>query len=424
MTPQVAKSPSKTAGPPISAGRDSAIRRIVRRIALLVAAYVLRWLRTGRPEGDPAAQGVAVIGFFETASGLGAAARGVLAAIDSLRPASLSITRYAPTPLIPSANTSHAVGTNSPFHGFEIAVHVYNPDVFLGLARRFGGSLLLPNRMNLAVVNWETERVPVEWTLVLSLYERLAAPSRFTAEALRRATGRTVHVLPNCVAIRPVRARATHEPHFVFLCLFDALSDFDRKNPLGVIRAFRLATSNLPPGVSGRLRVKCHVNTPPATLALLRAEAGDAAVEIIAETLSEDGMERLWDQCDCLVSLHRSEGFGLPVAEALSRGIPVVATRQGGILDFVDDRGALLIDGTPAIRPAANAVSGYREWSGWIDPDIPSAAEAMRRLMSDYPAEAARARVGRERLVDHTSPAAVLKAYLLAVSDDPANTEI
>lgn len=394
--------------------------QIIRRVALEACARGLYW-RQRRKKNDRATRGIALIGFLETASGLGAAARGLLAAVDCLQPLPISISPLAPTPSMASPHGSKAGGPQNVSRGFDVGVHVYNPDVFLALVPQYGGKLWLPNRLNLAVVNWETERLPAAWPVVLALYERLAAPSRFTAEAVRRATGRTVHVLPNCVPLRPVHNRATNEPHFEFLCLFDALSDFDRKNPLAAIHAFRKATSDLPRGVTCRLRVKCHSRTQPAVLAALHAEAGNAAVEIIAETLSDDGMQRLWDECDCLVSLHRSEGFGLPVAEALARGIPVIATRQGGILDFVDDRGGLLIDGMPAIRPAAKGLSGYREWSGWIDPDIPAAAAALRRVISDYPAESARARVGRERLREHTSPAAVLKAYLFAVSDDPAS---
>jgi glycosyltransferase involved in cell wall biosynthesis len=303
-------------------------------------------------------------------------------------------------------------------HGFEVGVHVYNPDVFLGMVRQYGGGLLLPNRINVAVVNWETQHLPQAWPAVLSLYERLAAPSRFTAHAVSRATGREVHVLPNCVSLRPPRARARTDSHYEFLCLFDAHSDFDRKNPLAAIRAFCQAASDLPGDVSCRLRVKCHSNTPPSMLAMLKAAAGGATVEIVAETLSEDGMQRLWAECDCLVSLHRSEGFGLPVAEALARGIPVVVTRQGGILDFMDDRGGLLIDGVPAVPGPAGSASGYHEWSGWVEPDIQSAAAAMRLVMNNYPAAVARARNGRERLGDYTAPNAVLQAYLSAVSAD------
>ena len=418
MTPLSSKNHKTTERPPENASPNSVIRRLARRIAVNVAVHGLRWRRRQRPQGDPTAHGIAVIGFLETASGLGAAARGFFAAIEPLRPTPISISPLAPTPLIPNACWAHVTAPNDFSLGFDVGVHVYNPDVLLGLLGQYGGKLLLPNRINLAVVNWETERLPQAWPAVLTLYERLAAPSRFTAHAVSRATGREVHVLPNCVSLRPPRARARTDSHYEFLCLFDAHSDFDRKNPLAAIRAFCQAASDLPGDVSCRLRVKCHSNTPPSMLAMLKAAAGGATVEIVAETLSEDGMQRLWAECDCLVSLHRSEGFGLPVAEALARGIPVVVTRQGGILDFMDDRGGLLIDGVPAVPGPAGSARGYHEWSGWVEPDIQSAAAAMRLVMNNYPAAVARARNGRERLGDYTAPNAVLQAYLSAVSAD------
>jgi len=125
--------------------------------------------------------------------------------------------------------------------------------------------------------------------------------------------------------------RERSDQHFDFLCMLDHRSDIDRKNPLGAIEAFRAAPSRIPLGSPARLRIKCHACTPAATFELLRAAAGDAPIEIVAQTLDEAGMDGLWQECDCFLSLHRSEGFGLPVAEALSRAIPVIATGQGGI---------------------------------------------------------------------------------------------
>jgi glycosyltransferase involved in cell wall biosynthesis len=403
------------AAPASDVGREWIGKTWARRAAVRAAVGYLRWRRRRRPRASRAARGVAVVGVLETASGLGAAARGLLAALEPLDPVPISIGSCAPTPWMPDAARGRPAAP-APEGPFDVGVHLYNPDVFLGLVRRHGGGPLLASATNLAVVNWETQRLPSGWPHILSLYERLAAPSRFTADAIRAATGRAVHVLPNCVALGPERVRTRSDGRYEFLCLFDHHSDLERKNPFAAIRAFRVACDDLPPGTSCRLRVKCHANTPVGIVASLRAAAGDAAVEVVPETLSRDGMQRLWDACDCLVSLHRSEGFGLPVAEALAQGIPVVATRQGGILDFVDDSGGLLIDGPAAVRGAASG--GYAEWSGWIDPDVNAAAAAMRRVMRDYPAEVARARTGRERLGAHASRDAVLRAYRAAVADD------
>jgi glycosyltransferase involved in cell wall biosynthesis len=397
--------------PPFSAATTSSLRRALRRIAVRGCVLWLKMTRRhARAVSSPDRQ-VAVIGFLDTASGLGAAGRGLLRALEPLRPGSICIAPLALTPRLSDPSTTAGVEGD-----FEIGVHVYNPDIFLGLVRRYGGRLLHRGRLNMAVVNWETEVLPPTWPEVLSLYETLAAPSSFTAAAVEKATGRRVHVLPNCVPLQPCRVRKRIDRRFEFLCLFDHHSDFERKNPLATIRAFRIACRGLPPGVSCRLRLKCHVNTPMTLVERLKAAAAGEPVEILRQTLPDAGMQQLWDETDCLVSLHRSEGFGLPVAEALARAIPVVASRQGGVLDFIDDRGGLLVDGPPAVR--GRLASDYGDWSGWIDPDVNAAADALRRIMTHYENEAARAAAGRDRLAAITSPAAVRRAFFEAAGVD------
>jgi glycosyltransferase involved in cell wall biosynthesis len=392
---------------PLTAATKSSVRRALRRVAV---RSCVRWLkmtrRRGPPVSGPTSQ-VAVIGFLDTASGLGAAARGLLRALEPLRPGSICIAPLALTPRL-----SDPLARVNAERDFEMCVHVYNPDIFLGIVRRYGGRLLHQGRLNMAVVNWETEVLPPTWPEVLSLYDMLAAPSSFTAAAVERATGRRVHLLPNCVPLQPCRVRKRTDRHFEFVCLFDHHSDFERKNPLAAIRAFRTACRRLSPGISCRLRLKCHANTPIPLVERLQAAAAGDPVEILRQTLPDAAMQQLWDETDCLVSLHRSEGFGLPVAEALARAIPVVASRQGGVLDFVDDCGGLLVSGPAAVR--GGLASDYAEWSGWIEPDVDAAADALLRIMTHYEEESARAAIGRDRLAAITSPAAVQRAFVEA----------
>lgn len=387
-------------------------RAFARRAAIRTAAWWLRFRRFAQPATPSVANSLAVIGFLETASGIGSAGRGLLTALAPLSPLPFSIDDCALTPRLPMA-TAFTNGAASRCR-VALAAHIYNPDIFLRLVRTGRSHLIRLPRINLAIVNWETDRLPHTWRHVLALYDILCAPSCFTAAALHRATGRPVHVVPNCVPVQPLRKASCPSGHFTFLSLFDHLSDFDRKNPLASIRAFAIAARHLPAGVACRLRLKCHANTPPDLLARLRTESEGAPVEILARTLSREDMEILWKESDCLISLHRSEGFGLPVAEAIARGIPVIATRQGGILDFVDDRGGFLIDGPESSSP--NEGSAYREWSGWIEPDIDSAAQAIRAVMADYDRAIAAAIRARERLSHVTSQAAVLEAFQRAAA--------
>lgn len=394
----------------------TSFRPIARRMAVQCAVRWLKWKLPLRPRlASETAKRMAVIGFMNSASGLGAAARGLVAALEPWGAQSFCIAPLALTPRLPMGHSTLprlALGERE----CDVGVHVYNPDIFLGLVRRYGGQLLTRNRFNLAVVNWETESLPPTWPEVLSLYDCLAAPSSFTAAAVERATGRRVHVIPNCVPLEPLRVRSHAAHRLEFLCLFDHHSDIERKNPLAAIHAFRRACGDLPPSTAARLRVKCHANTPTELAERLREEAGASCVEIICATLSAADMQRLWDETDCLVSLHRSEGFGLPVAEALSRGIPVVATRQGGILDFADDDCCQFVDGRPAVKAAS--VGGYTEWSGWIDPDLDAAVASLRWVMEHYDDAVGRAAKGRRQLEAKTSVVAVRQAVLAALKDE------
>ena len=120
-------------------------------------------------------------------------------------------------------------------------------------------------------------------------------------------------------------------------------------------------------------------------------------------------MDALWQGCDCLLSLHRSEGFGLPVAEALSRAIPVIATRQGGILDFVDDTEGFLVSGPAAAAGPRSAP--YREWTGWIEPDLAEATSHIVDVVTDYSQALRRASAGQERIRRLLSPQQVRRQF-------------
>lgn len=382
------------------------LRDDARRLAIGgCAAWV--GVRRGWRRRRPPVGRLAVIGFLETASGLGRAARGLLEVVGDLDPIGVSLSGLAPTARVPVEHTRPWCAA-LPGTGVTVAIHVYNPDIFLALVRHHGSRMLVVNEANVALINWETRTLPAAWPRILSLYDGLCASSTFTADAVERATGRAARVVPLHVPLRPPRVRRRDDDHYELLCLFDHHSDVARKHPFAAVESFRQASAALPRGVTCRLRVKCHAGTPAAVVAALRETAAGAAVDFITETLSDAGMDALWERTDCLLSLHRSEGFGLPVAEALARGIPVIATRQGGILDFVDDDGCLLIDGPPARHDGG--VGGYAEWSGWVEPDVGSAAAAIRTTLGDYPAAVMRAARGRARIGTTLSAAAVRAA--------------
>ena len=374
----------------------------------VAATRLARRLR-GRPSPIPADPTLSIVGLFETASGLGVIARSMRRVLADRSPQLVSISELSRTPRVPDAGldvlTPHAASACQT----DVAIHAYNPDVFLAAVRRCGTGFLTAARVNVALPIWETEALPPLWADILSLYDIICTPSQFSARAIERATNRPVHIVPICLPEKPARRRDRSDRHFDFLCMFDHRSDVDRKNPHATIVAFRDACRRLPAGSSARLRIKCHAGTPAAVIDSLRAATGDAPIEIIADTLDEAGMDALWQECDCLLSLHRSEGFGLPVAEALSRAIPVIATRQGGILDFVDDEGCFLVSGPAAV--AGTRYGPYPEWSGWIEPDLTEAANRMIDVVTDYSQALQRASAGQSRIRHCLSPEQVRRQF-------------
>jgi len=225
--------------------------------------------------------------------------------------------------------------------------------------------------------------------------------SRFVQDAFAGAIDRPVRLVP---LPRPepepsARTRAEfglEEGRFTFLCSFDLFSVVERKNPLGVIDAFCKA---FPPDEGPKLVIKTiNGNTRWVGLERIREAIGDRAdIRLWDEHLSRDDHLALIRQVDCLVSLHRSEGLGLHLLEAMALGTVVMATDYSGPTDFVDESCAALIPFR--LVPVANGEGAYPEEGSWAEPDLDVAASAMRRLAHE-PAHvaslvaAARARIG------------------------------
>jgi glycosyltransferase involved in cell wall biosynthesis len=230
---------------------------------------------------------------------------------------------------------------------------------------------------------WELPEVPAEWKLGVELVHEIWAPSTFTATAIARiAGGRPVRVVPHAVALGPRPDPAPRRPGapFTVLCLFDAASSVSRKNPEGGIIAFRRAFGDDP---GARLVLKTQrLDAAPEQAARLRALAAAPNIHLINSVMDQVELNHLFAEADVLLSLHRAEGFGLALAEAMRRGIAVIATGWSGNADFLTPEVGVPIPWR--LVPAEDPQRTYHMPSlRWADPDLDAAAEALLALRLD-----------------------------------------
>ncbi|MEO8482226.1 MAG: polysaccharide pyruvyl transferase family protein [Acidobacteriota bacterium] len=244
---------------------------------------------------------------------------------------------------------------------------------------------------------WETERLPHTHALSADHLDEIWVATDYVASAVRAAVSKPVYVCPLPVRVpQPAVRSRTHfglPEGFLFLFAFDFLSSVDRKNPMGTIEAFRRAFR---PGEGPTLVLK-SINGECDRSALERvrtASRGRDDIITMDGYLSAEDRDALVQSCDCYVSLHRSEGFGLTLAEAMALGKPAIATGYSGNLAFMTPDNSFLVPWTAGRVPSGCAF--YPPDEAWAEPDLDAAASVMRQVYGDPDLARERGRLGHE----------------------------
>ena len=265
-------------------------------------------------------------------------------------------------------------------------VHI-QPDLF-SVAYERARLAPRPGVYHIAMWAWETEAVPETWKTISKSADEVWATSQYVAASLRRALDVPVHPIHMGFELGPIReidlgTYGVPAKSFVFLFIFDLSSTLERKNPLGLIAAFKHAFRRKE---NATLIIKVTRGAHhPADLDRLKRAAKSAGAIIIDQRLPKEELNGLIAACNCYVSLHRSEGLGLTIAEAMMLGKPTIATAYSGNLDFMDENNSLLV-GYDLVEIESTA-GPYEKGHRWAEPSIPEAAKAMRWVF-DYPEEA------------------------------------
>ena len=330
---------------------------------------------------------VTVAGYFRAPSGLGEGARRLALMLEA---AGLAVHRAdltaalrqgpaGPPPVVP-------IGPGT------LVLHVNGP--MLPWALSAIGRRAVAGKRTLAFWNWELPALPPDWSRGYRFVQGILAASDFAAVAMRRPGGPPVSVVPYPV-LPPDPAPLARadlglaEDAFVTLSVFDAASSVERKNPLAAIAAHRAAFGARPDRV---LLLKTYNTTMggPAWQAVAATAAGQPNVRILDRQMTRQEVWGLFRLADAFLSLHRAEGYGLALAEAMALACPVVATAWSGNMEFMDERSAMLVG--HGLVPATDGRGTYSiPGVAWAEPDIAEAAAALLRLAGD---PALRARIG------------------------------
>ena len=269
-----------------------------------------------------------------------------------------------------------------------------------GLARREGV-------YRIACWSWELETIPEEWPSFEGMFDEIWTPTEFVAQAMRRRFSLPVFAMPHALEPpKPARVERAEfgidEKTFLFFFMFDLCSEMERKNPLGLIRAFRRAFAQTE---NATLLIKTvRADLAPEALARLQTAAGETRVVIFNELAPHARALGMIAMCDCYVSLHRAEGFGLTLAEAMMLGKPVIATGYSGNLEFMKSENSWLVD--HQLIPVRDGGRIYQSGE-WAEPSEEHAVRLMREVFEDRAAAQDRARHGTREVIEQLSPGVI-----------------
>ncbi|MHB1598205.1 MAG: glycosyltransferase [Acidimicrobiales bacterium] len=335
--------------------------------------------------------GIRVAGYLRAETGVGE--HGRLALLAAQR-AGIATSTYVDATSV-SRQCHHVAASSGP--DLDVNLVCVNADELPRFARRVGPGFFA-GRYTIGLWAWELEEFPRRFEESFDYVDEVWANSEFTRRAIDAVSPVPVVAFPLPV-VEPnvptsVGRRDLGLPDgFLFLFCFDVMSDVERKNPFGLLDAFGRAFA---PGEGPVLVVKAvNGDRRAGEVERLKREAGRRPDVIVLDHYLDRGEQSaLMAACDCYVSLHRSEGFGLTLAEAMALAKPVVATAYSGNLDFMSQENSYLVPYSPGEVPVAH--DPYPHGARWAEPDLDVAAASMREVY-EHP-ETARARGARARV--------------------------
>jgi glycosyltransferase involved in cell wall biosynthesis len=375
--------------------------------------------------------GLNIVGFLTAELGVGESARCMVRAADAAG---------IPTAIVPlKLNCKNRLGDQTyaarlqDENPHDVNVIHIDPPASRDIDHHHGKSFRA-GKYNVAYFAWELPEFPDAWVPSFDYYDEIWCPSDFTSAAIAMKSPLPVVTMPHAITLPDgtganIVSDALHDAasnqlrhvmaslrahlvlpqdKFLFLTLFDLNSYSARKNPRAVIDAFRQSgLADKPAALVIKVQNAC---SNEADFAALQTSVSDLPGTILlTETMSRADISALEAACDCFVSLHRSEGFGLAVAECMALGKPVISTDWSATAEYVTRE-----NGCPVRAHLVTLEQNhgpYTKGSTWADPDPAHAAEYMRALFADRAMASRLGAAARETIRTRFAPAVIGARY-------------
>jgi glycosyltransferase involved in cell wall biosynthesis len=335
----------------------------------------------------PAQRGILFVGYVEAGLGHGESLRGLIAAAAArdlqfgIYPFRVGVETRLIGPFMPEKyDKSHRYDLN------VIAVAADQvPAVFNSLDFR-----LYAGNYNVLHTYWELPRAPAAWVPMLRGVDEIWAPNEFVRNAFRNVFPGAISIVPPCVVIDETavypgrRELGLDDRRFYYLFSFDYYSHPERKNPLGVLKAFQDAFRKGDENVGLIIKsTGAPAHYPPEINQRMQAAMEvDPRIKIFDRTMARQEVLGLIQSCDCYVSLHRAEGFGLGMVEAMNFGKAVIGTDFSGSMDFLNEQTGFPV--SYELRPIQPNEYVWAEGQSWAEPNHQKAIELLK-LVFEYP---------------------------------------
>jgi glycosyltransferase involved in cell wall biosynthesis len=323
-------------------------------------------------------KGINLVGYFRQESGLGQSCR-LLA--KEIKASGIPYTFIDVNPSGIAGGDNTFENELSTEYKYSINLLSINMGDFLEFIKSTPKSIW-NNHYNIAFWLWEVSEFPKEWIPYINRLDEIWTPSEFTSAAIRRVTRKPVFTIPYAMEA-PFENKydrkyfSLPDDTFLFLMLYDSYSISERKNPMGVIQAFKSAFR---PTDNVGLVIKIN-HADDIEKEKLREEISGYHVYFVDAKMTKIEVNSLLRNVNVYVSLHRGEGFGLVLAEAMILGTPTIATNYSANAEFQNQDSACLVD--YILTNVGRNVWPYKKEYIWADPDLKQASNYMKLLYND-----------------------------------------